>query len=122
MPSYESSMRNLEKARERGVRPGLAQQSGIPDDPAIRIPVAHLPRHKALWSCLGTELGVSHTWLQKLVRRFQADPSKMWRLQVAKVIPNSGTQSRAGIQSTDERAWGVAFVRRRFSRHFMKKF
>jgi hypothetical protein len=25
-------------------------------------------------------LGVSHTWLQKLVREFTADPSKMWRL------------------------------------------
>jgi len=29
------------------------------------------------------QLGISHTWLQKLVRRFQADPSQMWRLQRA---------------------------------------
>jgi hypothetical protein len=25
------------------------------------------------------QLGISHTWLQKLVRRFQADPSEMYR-------------------------------------------
>ncbi|PYU26866.1 MAG: hypothetical protein DMG30_00950 [Acidobacteria bacterium] len=31
---------------------------------------------------MGTgELGISHTWLQKLVPQFQADPSEMWRLQ-----------------------------------------
>lgn len=27
------------------------------------------------------QLGISHTWLQKLVRKFQADPNEMWRLQ-----------------------------------------
>ena len=25
------------------------------------------------------QLGISHTWLQKLVRQFQADPSEMYR-------------------------------------------
>ena len=28
-------------------------------------------------------LGVSHTWVQKLVRKFRADPTEMWRLQRA---------------------------------------
>jgi hypothetical protein len=27
------------------------------------------------------QLGVSHTWLQKLVREFSTDPSEMWGLQ-----------------------------------------
>jgi hypothetical protein len=25
------------------------------------------------------KLGISHTWLQKLVRQFQSDPAEMWR-------------------------------------------
>ena len=29
------------------------------------------------------DLGISHTWLQKLVREFTTDPSTMWRLQRA---------------------------------------
>ena len=27
------------------------------------------------------QLGISHTWLQKVIREFQADPTEMWRLQ-----------------------------------------
>jgi len=34
--------------------PTVAQQSGIADGPAIRLPVVHLPRQrKAIWSCVG---------------------------------------------------------------------
>ena len=34
------------------------------------------------------QLGISHTWLQKLVWKFGADPNEMLRLQVAEVIPH----------------------------------
>ena len=40
-------------------------------------------------------LGVRHTWLQKLVREFAADPSKMWRLQAARGDPRFTELSRA---------------------------
>lgn len=40
-------------------------------------------------------LGVSHTWLQKLVREFQADPNKMRRLQAAKGDPKFPELSRS---------------------------
>jgi hypothetical protein len=33
------------------------------------------------------QLGISHTWLQKLVREFMTDPSEMWRLQAVKGDP-----------------------------------
>jgi len=33
------------------------------------------------------QLGVSHTWLQKLVREFQRNPDEMWRLQLAEGDP-----------------------------------
>jgi hypothetical protein len=29
------------------------------------------------------QLGISHTWLQRLVRGFKQDPDEMWQLQVA---------------------------------------
>jgi hypothetical protein len=40
-------------------------------------------------------LGVSHTWLQKLVREFTADSSKMCRLQAARGDPRSAELGRA---------------------------
>ena len=33
------------------------------------------------------QLGISHTWLQKLVREFQKNPDEMWRLQAAEGDP-----------------------------------
>ena len=41
------------------------------------------------------ELGISHTWLQKLVREFTADPSKMRRLQAARGDPQFPELRRA---------------------------
>ena len=80
MPSYESSMRNLEKARARGRQPRPWRSNN-----ESRM----IQRFVFLWlTCRGTrpsgrawarDLGISHTWLQKLVRRFQADPSQMLR-------------------------------------------
>ena len=80
MPSYESSMRNLAKAKAKW-RPPRPWRSSE-ESRMIR-------RYVFLWlTCRGTrpsarawarELGISHTWLQKLVRRFQADPGEMLR-------------------------------------------
>jgi len=65
-------------------------------DPVIRVPVVHLLRpQRAIWSCLGPALGVSHTSLQKLVWEFTADPSQMWRLQAAMRDPKFAEISRA---------------------------
>jgi hypothetical protein len=88
MPSYESSMRNLAKAwaRWRAPRPWRSSH----ESRMIR-------SYAFLWhtSC-GTkpsgrawarDLGISHTWLQKLVRRFQADANEMWRLQATRGDP-----------------------------------
>ena len=88
MPSYESSTRNLEKARARWRPPRPWRSSD--ESRMVR-------RYAFLWhtSC-GTkpsgrawarDLGISHTWLQKLIREFTADPSKMLRLQAAKGDP-----------------------------------
>jgi hypothetical protein len=96
MPSYESSMRNLAKAQARGrpPRPWRSNQES-------RI----IRRFVFQWfTCRGSrpsgrawarQLGVSHTWLQKLVREFAADPTKMWRLQATNGDPQFSELSRA---------------------------
>ena len=96
MPSYESSMRNLAKARERGHPPRPWRSND--ESRMIR-------RFVFLWlTCRSTrpsgrdwarQLGISHTWLQKLVREFQADPSKMYREQRRSGDPNFAQLSRA---------------------------
>ena len=45
------------------------------------------------------QLGISHTWLQKLVRQFQADSSQMWRMQRVNGDPRSTDLSRARERS-----------------------
>lgn len=95
MPSYESSMRNLEKARARWRPPRpwrSSQESRI-----IRRFVFQWftgggkPSGRA-WA---RQLGISHTWLQKLVRQFTADTKEMWRLQAANGDPQFAQLSRA---------------------------
>jgi hypothetical protein len=83
MPSYESSMRNLAKARARWRRPLLwrsNQESLMIRRFAFQWFTCRDPRRPSgrSWA---RQLGVSHTWVQKLAREFQADPSKMLRLQ-----------------------------------------
>ena len=81
MPSYESSMRNLAKAQSRWQRPRPWRSS---DEARMIKRLAFLwltcrdpsrPSGRA-WA---RELGISHTWLQKLIRQFQRDPSEMYR-------------------------------------------
>src|SRR5712691_5316910 len=80
MPAHESSMRNLAKAKTRWHPPRpwrSAQESRI------------IRRLVYLWfTCRDRRpsarawaraLGISHTWMQKLVRQFRADPTQMIR-------------------------------------------
>ena len=96
MPSYESSMRNLAKARARGGPPRPWRSND--ESRMIR-------RFVFQWfTCRGTkpsgrawarQLGISHTWHQRLVREFQADPSEMYREARRCGDPNFAQLSRA---------------------------
>jgi hypothetical protein len=107
MPSYESSMRNLAKARARWRPPRPWRSSG--ESRMIR-------RYAFLWFTTrgkrpsgrdwARQLGISHTWLQKLVRQFQADPSQMWRLHRANSDPRFTELSRAQDYSQQMRERG----------------
>ena len=82
---YDASMRNLAKAytseKWHPPRPWRSKEEG----PIIR-------RYVLVWlTCRDAsrpsgrnwakQLGISHTWLQKLVREFTTDPGKMRRLE-----------------------------------------
>jgi hypothetical protein len=107
MPSRASSLRNLAKARTkwRPPRPWRSTQ----ESRMIR-------RLVFQWfTCRGSRpsgrawargLGISHTWLQKLVREFQADPSELWRLQAAKGDPRFSDLTRAREYSRQMRERG----------------
>jgi transposase len=107
MPSYESSMRNLAKARARWRPPRPWRSSD--ESRMIR-------RYAFLWYTArgkrpsgrdwARQLGISHTWLQKLVRQFQADPSQMWRLQRANGDPRFAELTRAREYSQQMRERG----------------
>jgi hypothetical protein len=97
MPSYESSIINLRKAQERwrSPRPWRSDE----ESEAIR-------RFVWLWwTCVdpsrpsgrdwARQLGISHTWLQKLVQEFLADPTEMRRIEAARGLPTSAELSRA---------------------------
>lgn len=78
MPTYESSMRNLAKARERW-RPPRPWRSKEESEMVRRFAFLWFTGcgQKPSGRAWARELGISHTWLQKLIRRFQADPGHM---------------------------------------------
>jgi transposase len=122
MPSFESSMRNLAKARARG-RPPRPWRSS--DESRL------IRRYVFMWytgrgskpsgRAWAKQLGISHTWLQRLVREFQADPSKMWRLQAGRGDPRFSELSRAQEYTRQMRERGeLRFSSRGSSRPFAR--
>jgi hypothetical protein len=53
------------------------------------------------------QLGISHTWLQKLVRAFEEDPVEMRRLQVAYGDPSFEQLTRAREYTQEMRRQGL---------------
>jgi hypothetical protein len=107
MPSHESSMRNLAKARAK-FRPPKPWRSSQESEMIRRFVFWWLTSRDPSrpsgrnWA---EQLGISHTWLQKLVRQFQADPSEMQRLQMTRGDPKFADLGRARVytQVMDER-------------------
>jgi len=108
MPSRESSLRNLEKARAKW-RPPRRWRS-YQETRIIRRLVWQwfTYRGPGKWSgrAVGRRLGVSHTYIQKLVREFAIDPSKMQRQQRTYGEANFEHLIRAQELTRQERARG----------------
>lgn len=97
---YDASMRNLRKAcvrrKELGAypRPWRSKEEGLMIRRQVLLWFTCVDKNRPSGRAWARALGVSHTWLQKVVREFRADPSKIRRLQ-AYGDPTSAQLSRA---------------------------
>jgi hypothetical protein len=117
MPSYESSMRNLAKARK--------SPRWHPPRPWRSKEESEMVRRYTFWWFTGRnpnkpsgrdwarQLGISHTWLQRLVREFKQGPDEMWELQMAYGDPTLEQLSRARQDTEELRRRGGLHPRRR---------
>jgi hypothetical protein len=82
---YDASMENLAKARAsekwHPPRPWRSKEEALMVRRLVFWWFTCRDRSKPSGRAWARELGISHTWLQKLVRELTADPSKMRRLQ-----------------------------------------
>jgi len=85
MPSREVALRNLAKARSspRWQPPRLWRSK---DESEMIRRFAYWwftcrDRNRPSGRDWARQLGISHTWLQKLIREFRADPTKAWELR-----------------------------------------
>lgn len=76
MPSREASLQNLEKARAhfRPPRPWRSREESRVIERFVFQWVCSRDPHGPSGRAQAKGLGISHTWLQKLVRRFRTDP------------------------------------------------
>jgi hypothetical protein len=97
MPSFESSMRNLAKAKAkwRPPRPWRSSEEGEMIRRYVFLWVTCRDPSRPSGRAWARELGISHTWLQKLVREFNANPNQMLRLQATRGDPQFSDLSRA---------------------------
>jgi len=109
MPSHEASLRNLAKARAnwRPPRPWRSPQ----ETRLIRRLVWQwfTYRGPGKWStrATGRRLGVSHTYIQKLVREFVTNPSKAERAMPSSRLATFEQLSQAQEQSRQQKERGL---------------
>jgi hypothetical protein len=82
---YDASMRNLAKARASAryhpPRPWRSKEEGLMVRRLVFWWLTCRDRNRPSERAWARQLGISHTWLQKLVRAFKEDPMKMRKLQ-----------------------------------------
>jgi hypothetical protein len=115
MPSFESSMRNLAKAKEkwRPPRPWRSSEEGEMIRRYVFLWLTCRDASRPPGRAWARELNISHTWLQKLAREFRAEPSQMWRLQAARGDPKFAELSRAREYTAEMKQRGELRLTRR---------
>ena len=82
---YDASVRNLTKARASSrYRPPLPWRSTEESELIKRFVFQWLTcrdRSRPSGRAWARQLGISHTWVQKLAKQFSTDASEMWELQ-----------------------------------------
>jgi len=107
MPSYEASIRNLLKAANSGrwhrPRPWRSKEESEVVRRFVFWWLTCRERTKPSGRSWARQLGISHTWLQKLVREFEANPARMWEMQRAYGDPTVAQLTRAQEESHEMR-------------------
>jgi hypothetical protein len=82
---YDASMKNLAKAfaspRYHPPRPWRSKEEALMVRRFVLLWLTCRDRSRPTGRAWARQLGISHTWLQKLVREFTADPNEMRRIQ-----------------------------------------
>ena len=82
---YDASMRNLAKAytseKWHPPRPWRSKEEGLIIRRYVLVWLTCRDASRPSGRNWAKQLGISHTWLQKLVREFTTDPGKMRRLE-----------------------------------------
>jgi hypothetical protein len=104
---YDAPMRNFAKARAkwRPPRPWRSDEEAQLIKRFVFQWLTCRDRSRPTGRAWARQLGISHTWLQKLVRKFIADPNEMRRIQ-SLGDPRSADFIRAKESSQEMRARG----------------
>ena len=82
---YDASMRNLEKAyaseKWHPPRPWRSKEEGLMIRRYVFVWLTCRDASRPSGRDWARQLGISHTWLQKLVREFRRDPNKVRRIE-----------------------------------------
>ena len=82
---YDASMRNLAKAytseKWHPPRPWRSKEEGLMIRRYVLVWLTCRDASRPSGRDWAKQLGISHTWLQKLVREFRRDPSKIRRIE-----------------------------------------
>jgi hypothetical protein len=114
---YDASVRNLAKARaSRRYHPPLPWRSKEESEMIRRFVFQWFTchdRNRPSGRDWARQLGISHTWLQRLVREFEIDAADLWRLQAAWGDPSLAELQRAKESTEELRKEGRLRSRRR---------
>jgi hypothetical protein len=116
MPSREASLRNLEKAREAWSHPPRPWRN-YKEARVIKQLVWQWfnDREPGKWSgrAVARWLGVSHTYVQRLVQEFRADPDMMWRIEATRgVVTLDHLEHARELTQRDRERGGLRLPRR----------
>jgi hypothetical protein len=117
MPRHESSIRNLVEAVNspnwHRPRPWRSKEEAELVKRFVFQWFTCRDRNRPSGRDWARQLGISHTWLQKLARKFEANPDEMWQLQVDYGDPTLAQLNEARESTEKLRRQGELHPRRR---------
>jgi hypothetical protein len=117
MPSYESSMLNLRRAQEkwRRPRPWRSQAESKAIQRLVYLWFTCRDRSRPSGRAWARGLGISHTWLQMLVRRFRKEEVRArFEIRQRSRTPSFEDLAKARVETETMRSKGLLRPRENF--------